>query len=65
MRPAAPLAMKERDVCSWKRCNRTPDITYLGYPLCNGHWEAFCKLEESGGLAAAKSTMENPDEGNA
>jgi len=37
---------KNDDQCAEKRCKRDATLTYLGKPLCQKHWQAFCDKQD-------------------
>ncbi len=37
---------KDNDQCAEKRCKKPADLTYLGKPLCQKHWQAFCDKQD-------------------
>jgi hypothetical protein len=46
---------KNADVCSVSRCKRASELTFEGKPLCQKHWEAQCKSDESAPKKAEKA----------
>ena len=34
--------------CAFPRCSAEIHLTWLGYPLCQRHWNQICEEQESG-----------------
>ncbi len=37
---------KDTSKCSWIGCRQLAEIGWLGYPLCDKHWDKYCKMQE-------------------